>query len=275
MSAALSIRWRMKRTSRRWCGLYSWWCWIIMGTLQLLTIAISFAIDPMTVEKKVLKPSVRLPNAYRVRVDHQLINRLDNPFTCVSLDWWPADKCDYDDCGWENSSLLTVDLDNPLLLSAIRALSPVVLRVGGSLADLVTYEMPPSRNGRVASPCPPFMRDASRRIGFRGGCLPWARWKQLLDFCDRAGCQVYFTVNALRGRQREQCPAGTMCRTIEKAKRPVCCTNYTGTWDSSNLRGLLSATAATGRRPAGLAFGNELAGRQGIEAQLQAREPLY
>ena len=55
------------------------------------------------------------------------------------MDWWPNDKCDYGDCPWKNASLLTVDLADPLLLAAVKALAPVALRVGGSLADQVTY----------------------------------------------------------------------------------------------------------------------------------------
>jgi hypothetical protein len=77
--------------------------------------------------------------AVRLRVDQTILHRLPPRVqACVSLDWWPADKCDYGDCPWRNASLLTVDLSDPLLHSAIRALSPVALRVGGSLADQVT-----------------------------------------------------------------------------------------------------------------------------------------
>ena len=38
------------------------------------------------------------------------------------MDWWPNDKCDYGDCPWQNASLLTVDLADPLLLAATELL---------------------------------------------------------------------------------------------------------------------------------------------------------
>ena len=73
--------------------------------------------------------------------------------------------------------MLTVDLTDPLLLAAVRALAPVALRVGGSLADQVTYRGMPGMPGAEAqTPCEPFARDPGRRVGFRGGCLTWERW---------------------------------------------------------------------------------------------------
>ena len=78
--------------------------------------------------------------ALRLRVDQLVLHRLPPRVqACVSMDWWPNDKCDYGDCPWQNASLLTVDLTDPLLLAAVKALAPVALRVGGSLADQVTY----------------------------------------------------------------------------------------------------------------------------------------
>ena len=65
------------------------------------------------------------------------------------MDWWPNDKCDYGDCPWQNASLLTVDLTDPLLLAAVKALAPVALRVGGSLADQVTYHGMPRRSSNA------------------------------------------------------------------------------------------------------------------------------
>ena len=72
-----------------------------------------------------------------VKVDNVLINRMRSSFSCVTLDWWPADKCDYEECSWQNASILTANFSDPLLIAAVKALSPVILRVGGSLADQV------------------------------------------------------------------------------------------------------------------------------------------
>ena len=194
----------------------------------------------------------------RLHVDNLVLHRLSPRVqACVSLDWWPDDKCDYDDCPWANASLLTLDLADPLVVSAMRALAPVALRVGGSLADQVVYETPPAASGGGgggATPsCEPFARDPGRRLGFRGGCLPWSRWTRLFAFCEHVDCQIYFSVNALHGRTREACPAGTRCRELPRAERPGCCTNYTGGWDGANLQALLRASAAAGLKPTGLA----------------------
>ena len=208
----------------------------------------------------------------RLHVDNLVLHRLSPRVqACVSLDWWPDDKCDYDDCPWANSSLLTLDFADPLVVSAMRALSPVALRVGGSLADQVVYATPES-GGDATPGCEPFVRDPGRRLGFRGGCLPWSRWTRLFAFCEQVDCQVYFSVNALHGRVRAACPPGTRCRELPRAERPACCTNYTGGWDGANLHALLRASAAAGLRPTGLAYGNELAGAHSIEARLPAAQ---
>ena len=123
--------------------------------------------------------------AVRLRVDQLVLHRLPPRVqACVSMDWWPNDKCDYGDCPWQNASLLTVDLTDPLLLAAVKALAPVALRVGGSLADQVTYHGMPRRSSnaepddlrgfRSSTPisCAAFARDPTRRVGFSGGANP-------------------------------------------------------------------------------------------------------
>ena len=74
------------------------------------------------------------------------------PSPCVTLDWWPSDKCDGGDCPWANASVLTADLRDPLLVDALKALAPVALRVGGSLADQVVYAALPAASAADDSP---------------------------------------------------------------------------------------------------------------------------
>ena len=171
--------------------------------------------------------------AVKIRVDQFVLHKL-RPSPCVSLDWWPATKCDNGDCAWANSSILTVDWSDPLLLASVQALGPLTLRAGGSLADLVEYTGPWAGSA-VSCDGREFVRDDTMRVGFRGGCLPWARWLALLDFCTRASCHIFFSVNALRGRQRADCASGTLCRRLKSTERPPCCSNYTGAWDEANL----------------------------------------
>ena len=36
------------------------------------------------------------------------IGRIDSDFICVTLDWWPPEKCDYGTCSWDHASLLNI-----------------------------------------------------------------------------------------------------------------------------------------------------------------------
>lgn len=87
------------------------------------------------------------PAEVRVRVDQVMLSRGIATSVCTSMDWWPPDKCDYGDCAWANASVLTADLSHPLLRNALHALGHGhTLRVGGSLADIVTYAGVPERS---------------------------------------------------------------------------------------------------------------------------------
>ncbi|KAF5179913.1 Heparanase-like protein, partial [Thalictrum thalictroides] len=33
------------------------------------------------------------------------IAETDDQFICATLDWWPSDKCNYNDCPWGNSTV--------------------------------------------------------------------------------------------------------------------------------------------------------------------------
>ena len=135
--------------------------------------------------------------------------------TCVSVDWWPPTKtCSNGDCPWANSTLLTLDLHDPLLTAAVRALSPLILRAGGSLANQVTYTGMPG--GKPDGYCKPFVRDASQTLGYRGGCLPFQRYVELLRFCAPPSCQLLWHANALHGRVRPGCAAGVRCRNGDR-----------------------------------------------------------
>ncbi|KAL1511331.1 hypothetical protein AB1Y20_006136 [Prymnesium parvum] len=210
---------------------------------------------------------------------------------CVSLDWWPADKCDYSRCPWAGGSMLSANLSDPLLVAAARSLAPFLLRLGGSLADQVVYEdeagcapeqtpLSPNQTSAAAAAacgrCGGFVRDVGLRVGFRGGCLPAARWEQLVQFCEAVGCQIVFSINALFGRRREACPDETNCRSARPT--PSCCTNYSvagghasaAGWDASNARMFLQRAARRGSPLAAVAFGNEIGGDRAIEAHFPA-----
>jgi uncharacterized membrane protein YgcG len=226
-------------------------------------------------------------------------------FVCATLDWWPSAKCDYGRCPWRDSSMLSLNLDDPLLVSAARALSPFYLRVGGSLSDVVTYEeddgcapllRPTNSTSRVKTRVSPpdsglevgaesgghrrrrecmatcgdaeggFVKDHSMRVGFSGGCLSRAKWDALAGFCERVGCELVLSINGMRGRVRSNACDGVDCRN--RRPPPACCMAYTGSWDPSNAASLLAHAARSNQPLAGVAYGNELGGRLAIGAQL-------
>ncbi|CAN1828445.1 Heparanase-like protein 3 [Linum perenne] len=96
------------------------------------------------------------------------IGRTDSDFVCATLDWWPPEKCDYGTCSWGSASLLNLDLSNPVLLNAVKAFSPLKIRLGGTLQDK--------------------------------GCLPMSRWDELNTFFRKSGAAIVFGLNALNGK---------------------------------------------------------------------------
>lgn len=196
-------------------------------------------------------------------VSERAIGETRRDFICATLDWWPSSKCDYGKCAWAGASMLNLDLNSSYLKEAVRALSPLTLRLGGSLTDTVKYAMDDSEQ------CSDFSLSNSTVLGFAlaGSCLRRKRWDALLDFCEEVGCNIVLDINALEGREKPQCPAGTDCFNNRGIK---CCTEFTGSWDPSNFRELLKYTAKRQKQTPifGFEFGNELAGTGGIEAHL-------
>ena len=181
-----------------------------------------------------------------------------SPYVCVTMDWWPSNKCDSpdetSDCAWANASILSAPLDSPRLISALQGLGSVTLRLGGSLADGVVYDV--GRDEGVVE-CKDFETspagDATSRM-FRAGCLSSSRWLDVLSFAfdGNEGVDVLFGLNAMRGRE---------CTNVDPTHCP--CFNpeshCSDSYDSSNAEQLVRFTAASGYRIAGYELGNELA----------------
>lgn len=174
--------------------------------------------------------------------------QISDSFICATMDWWPPEKCNYNQCPWEQASVLNLNLSHPYLAEAIKAFKPLRIRIGGSLQDQVVYEA-----GEFAGPCVPFNRTNNGLFGFSEACLPEKRWKELNKFFKRTGVVVTFGLNALYGRRRLD--NGT----------------WVGAWDSSNARDFINHTFARGYPVDSWEFGNELSGR-GIGANVGAGE---
>ncbi|KAJ6795402.1 heparanase-like protein 1 [Iris pallida] len=169
-------------------------------------------------------------------------------FVCATLDWWPPEKCNYDQCPWGQASVLNLDLNHPFLASAIKAFNPLRIRVGGSLQDQVVYGVE-----TMGYPCKPFSKIAGGLFGFSKGCLSMARWDNLNLLFQKTGTVVTFGLNALHGRHH--------------IRNGI----WGGTWNSSNARDFIEYTISKGYPVDSWEFGNELSG-QGIGASVGAEQ---
>ncbi|PON68547.1 Glycoside hydrolase [Parasponia andersonii] len=165
------------------------------------------------------------------------IGKIDDDFVCATLDWWPPEKCDYGTCSWGHASLLNLDLSNNILLNAIKAFSPLKIRLGGTLQDKVIYGTEDNKQ-----PCIPFIKNTSELFGFTQGCLPMNRWDELNSFFKSSGAKIIFGLNALTGRTLQHDGSST------------------GAWDYSNAESLIRYTVSKNYPIYGWELGNELSG---------------
>ncbi|KAK9268704.1 hypothetical protein L1049_000465 [Liquidambar formosana] len=165
------------------------------------------------------------------------IGKINSHFICATLDWWPPEKCDYGTCSWDHASFLNLDLSNKILLNAVKAFSPLKIRLGGTLQDKVIYETEDHKQ-----PCIPFAKNTSEMFGFTQGCLPMHRWDELNTFFKESGAAIIFGLNALTGR------------TIKSDGSAV------GAWNYTNAESFIRYTVNKNYTIYGWELGNELSG---------------
>ncbi|CAK9151111.1 unnamed protein product [Ilex paraguariensis] len=208
------------------------------------------------------------------------IAKTDDNFICATLDWWPSNKCDYNQCPWGKAGLLNLDLDNKILANAIKgnsfllksfkfcgkkiaAFNPLRLRIGGSLQDQVVYNVRASANK-----CPHFKKKKDGLFGFSKGCLHMKRWDKINKLFKETGVLHTFGFNALYGRKKSEDDNSL----------------WEGDWDLQNARDLMEYTVSKGYKIDSyeLGFfahncstycplGNELSG-SGVSARLEAEQ---
>ncbi|PKA46932.1 Heparanase-like protein 2 [Apostasia shenzhenica] len=173
---------------------------------------------------------------------------IDDNFVCATIDWWPPEKCNYNQCPWGQSSVLNLNLNHTYISKAIKAFKHLRIRVGGSLQDQVTYGV-----GSLELPCDPFSKMSGGLFGFSEGCLSLSRWDELNLLFLRTGAVVTFGLNALFGRHR-----------VGKGI-------WRGSWNSSNARDFIEYTISKGYPVDSWEFGNELSGH-GVGAKVDSQQ---
>ncbi|TYH00771.1 hypothetical protein ES288_A09G004800v1 [Gossypium darwinii] len=148
------------------------------------------------------------------------IAETDDNFVYATLDWWPTEKCNYNQCPWGKAGLLNLDLKKKVLINAIKAFNSLRIKVGGSLQDQVVYGVGEVKN------CPNFMKKEGSLFGFSQGCLPIERWDKLNNFFNQTGEKVL----------------------------------WAGDWKSQNARDFMKYTISRGYKVDSYEFGNQLSG---------------
>ncbi|TYI08469.1 hypothetical protein ES332_A09G004300v1 [Gossypium tomentosum] len=177
------------------------------------------------------------------------IAETDDNFVCATLDWWPTEKCNYNQCPWGKAGLLNLDLKKKVLINAIKAFNSLRIKVGGSLQDQVVYGVGEVKN------CPNFMKKEGSLFGFSQGCRPMERWDKLNNFFNQTGVKVTFGLNALLGRNVSQNEKGP----------------WVGDWNSKNTRDFMKYTISRGYKVDSYEFGNQLSGA-GMGTRVEAEQ---
>jgi hypothetical protein len=116
----------------------------------------------------------------------------------INMDFWPPTKDN-----WRNASALTYNLTNPDFLTLASALQGSGLRLGGSPADTLLYDVlsdgsacsqanlnkTQPQNGPHGYYCPIWDQVI-------GQCLTVQRWRSLLEFAASAGLHLILDLNA-------------------------------------------------------------------------------
>ncbi|XP_062116611.1 heparanase-like protein 1 [Humulus lupulus] len=174
--------------------------------------------------------------------------KIDQNYICATLDWWPHDKCNYNQCPWGYASIINLNLSHPILFKAIKAFKPLRIRIGGSLQDRVLYDVE-----SLKDPCHPFQKRKGGLFGFSRGCLHLTKWDELNLFFSKTGAIVTFGLNALHGRH-----------LIYKS-------TWGGDWDSGNAYDFMKYTVLKGYQIDSWEFGNELCGN-GVGARVSPEQ---
>ncbi|KAK7309845.1 hypothetical protein RJT34_06911 [Clitoria ternatea] len=171
----------------------------------------------------------------------------DENFVCATLDWWPPNKCDYNQCPWGQAGILNLDLGNQILSNAVKAFNPLRIRLGGSLQDQIIYQV------GNQMPCPQMTKKDDGLFGFSIGCLSQKRWDEIHNFVNQTGVKFTFGLNALIGK-------------INSQKDKL---NWVGDWNPLNAISLMEYSISKGYKIDSYELGNELCSA-GVSARVDS-----
>lgn len=170
-------------------------------------------------------------------------NTAVSPHTpAVALDWWVKEDSKYG-FQWGDTSILVLDLQNPMLRAVASSLAPAVLRLGGSPIDSIEYAMTPGAKATCARGKGTPGGSAGFTCSQTGlasyGCFTGDRWRELLEFGKATGLRIVLGLNACNGRHSVDSPM-----------------------DFTNIQSLLNYTTSLPAEEltalAGFEFGNEI-----------------
>merc|ERR1719242_2471475 len=123
----------------------------------------------------------------------KIYQQIPEMFFGFTMDWWKPTDGQYGK-KWDDASILYQDLTNPILINLTKALTPAILRLGGSPEDSIVYN--------ISGMC---LKTDSEQFGCgqsgkNYGCLSESRWLEILQFMDDTQLSLVFGLNACFGR---------------------------------------------------------------------------
>jgi heparanase 1 len=169
----------------------------------------------------------------------KVLGRTNALSPAVTLDFWRFDDPRFGQ-KWNRSGAIEIDLQNPQLRSLAKALSPAILRLGGSPEDSIVFDTDGTCVPQSGGDGPFKNYFCSQVHPYVYDCLTEDRWNDLLHFAQDTGLKIALGLNGCYGRSS---PSSSM--------------------DLSNIKLLLTATARSPYYSAlwGFEFTNEVVPR--------------
>ena len=196
-------------------------------------IAGQYEPDPKTLQQDISKRGAKAGQSYTVQVSIDTatpVNTVSKEYISFAVDssqvvggkWWnPTARGTETGSGTVHAPVF--NFNQPQLDTIVRVLAPAYLRIGGSEADKIYYDM---QNTSGSQPnAPPRYKSV----------MTAKQWDDINAFAARNGLQLVFTLNS-----------GPASRKAD------------GSWDGANAEELLKYTAAHGYKVAFWELGNEL-----------------